>query len=74
MSKYLLFAMMIFPLTFTGCGDDDGGGGKGPKTPSVHKVGVRSYGQVSAGRDHSCALTASGGRPMLGQWFKWKIR
>ena len=29
MFKILLFAIMIFPLTFTGCGGDDGGGGGG---------------------------------------------
>ena len=64
MLRYLLFALMIFPLTFTGCGDDDGGGGNGnngSKTTPVRKVGVGSFDQVSMGEEHTCALTAAGG-------------
>ena len=70
MVKYIVFVIMIFPLTLTGCGDDDGGGGNGnkgnggpggSKTTPVRKVGVRSFGQVSGGGTHTCALSSSGG-------------
>ena len=63
MFKILLFAIMIFPLTYTGCGDDEGGGGKGNNSgiAPIRKVGVGSFGQVSAGEEHTCALTSRGG-------------
>ena len=64
MVKYIIFALMIFLSSLTGCGDDGGGGGNGPggsKTTPVRKVGVRSFGQVSAGYDYSCALASGGG-------------
>ena len=64
MSKYFIFTIMIFLSTYTGCGDDDGGGGNGNNsgTPKpIREVGVRSFGQVSAGGGTTCALTMGGG-------------
>ena len=64
MSKYFIFTIMIFLSTYTGCGDDDGGGGNGNNsgTPKpIRTVGVRSFGQVSAGTGTTCALTIGGG-------------
>ena len=71
MVKHILFAIMIFPLTFTGCGGGGGGGGGGGNngrpdgdskiTPPIRKAGVRSFGQINGGGAQTCALTSGGG-------------
>ena len=64
MFKYFIFAIMIFLSTFTGCGGDGGGGnGNNKSSPPkpIRKVGVRSFGQISVGSGHACALSSGGG-------------
>ena len=63
MLRHLLFVIMIFPLTFTGCGEDGGGGGNGHKL--VNYIGELS--RVGAGSEYSCALTSVGGVKCWGE-------
>ena len=88
MVKHILFAIMIFPLTFTGCGGDDGGGGGGGNgggnngrpdgdskiTPPIRKAGVRSFGQSQRrGYTQTCALTSGGGVKCWGNGSNGKL-
>ena len=71
--KILIIGTLIFSAAYTGCGDDGGGGGGGnsakpgnpgtPPEPSApaQRLATRSLGQISAGAEHTCALTAEGG-------------
>ena len=77
--KILIIGTLIFSAAYTGCGDDGGGGGGGnsakpgnpgnpgtpPEEPQVQRLATRSLGQISAGGNHTCALTG------LGKVFCW---
>ena len=72
MPNFFIFAIMIFPLTFTGCGEGNNET-EDSKTIPIRKMRVRSLGQISAGTQHTCALSARGGVQCWGDGLSGKL-